>query len=112
MEDEKAARPRDRLENIPKKEAAALAPLKHTTRIAGTGFEEAGKIIRDGRRQDDVGVEAASPGTGLQHVPEADALSEELRKALLVGFRTANRQKRLHEMPEEIARMGIVLAGP
>ena len=100
MEDE-AARPGDGWENVPPKGGCRSRSIEAHDSNRRMGFEETGKLIRDSRRQDDVGVEAALSGTGLQNVPEADAASEELRRRSL-GFRAAKPPEALHEMQKRL----------
>ena len=83
-------------------------PLKATARISGCDVEQPVDRVRTFPADRRIGARVAL--TGLAHVPQRDPVRCDKGQSFSVARRGNSVEQRENDRPEEVARMGIVLA--
>jgi len=78
---------------------------------AGVAQQQAADVMRPRRGGLDRRIGTARPRGFGEHIPDADPGGFERAHTLAVGQRGSGAEQRAHDRPEQVARMGVVLAG-
>ncbi len=100
-----------RARHVPGKQGQRLRTVEENGVDRGMPDEEAGQVIRRLRPGSDGGVETADAVRRLEHIPKGHLRTAEQRRPGRIVHSGPRRKQTLHDEPEGVLRMSVVLAG-